>query len=378
MNRYLTVPSVDMQQYWVLQVLGWSLYATTAFICGPLWYGFQHIFWDPMVIVIQSLSGLLISLPLARVFLNSLRWKMSTRIIVSGVVIILAASLWTLMRLMTYQALMPGGEHMNIWQEFGGWLYISFIVFICWSALYYGSVYFKLNEAEIENSHRIAMESNISKIREQALQTKAREAQLRMLRYQLNPHFLYNTLNSINALVQLNNNEKAQNMIQQLSGFLRHTLDDDSIDRVKFSQEIDNIMRYLEIEKARFDEALVIKLEISDQAQDAMLPGLILQPLIENAIKYAIAESETGGVIKIEAKVLSEFLAITVSDSGPGMSNPDSTDGRGVGIRNVRERLQTQYGDSFELTMQNIDTGGLSVQISIPMETATGAWMTCV
>lgn len=368
MTQYPTLTIFDSQSFWLLQGLGWSLYAGASFICGPVWYGFQDYLWDPVVILIQALSGLLISLPLARIFMASIAWQLSTRVVIAALVVILASILWTLVRLNTYHALMPSGHLMDIWREFGGWLYVSFIVFMCWSGLYYGSVYFKLNEAELANSHRATLETQAAKTREQELLATTKDAQLRMLRYQLNPHFLYNTLNAINALVQLDSGEKAQNMIQQLSTFLRHSLDDDSIDRVQFRREIENTMLFLAIEKARFEDALKIEIDVADGANEAMLPGLILQPLIENAIKYAIAESELGGTIRISAAVVGERLHITVSDSGPDIRPNQPTDRKGIGLRNVRERLTSHYDENFTLKMENDVSGGLTVVIDIPYE----------
>jgi LytS/YehU family sensor histidine kinase len=243
---------------------------------------------------------------------------------------------------------------------------------MCWSGLYYGSVYFKLNEAELANSHRAMLETQAAKTREQELLATTRDAQLRILRYQLNPHFLYNTLNAINALVQLDNGEKAQNMIQQLSTFLRHSLEDDSIERVQSRQEIENTMLFLAIEKAGFEDALKIEVDITDGAKEAMLPGLILQPLIENVVKHAIAESELGGTVRVSAADVGERLHITVSDSGPGARAKRATNRQGIGLRNVWDRLASHYDENFTLEIENDVSGGSTVFIAIPYEIMIG------
>ena len=192
-----------------------------------------------------------------------------------------------------------------------------------------------------------------------------------MLRYQLNPHFLFNTLNAISTLILDRQNETANLAVSRLSDFLRYTLDNDPMKRVTLGSELDAIGLYLEIEKVRFGDRLIVRQEVETQALAALVPSLILQPLIENAIKYAISPSEDGGVIRISAKVSSGMLMLQLADTGPGLGNGKANGAKscGVGLKNTRERLQQIYGDNQAFTLAPNDPHGLVVTINIPYET---------
>jgi two-component system LytT family sensor kinase len=191
-----------------------------------------------------------------------------------------------------------------------------------------------------------------------------------MLRYQLNPHFLFNTLNAISTLILDRSNETANQAVSRLSDFLRYTLDNDPMKRVTLGSELHAIELYLEIEKVRFGDRLVVNKEVEANALQALVPSLILQPLIENSIKYAISPSEDGGTLKISAKVHGGMLLLKLSDNGPGLGNGSKTKkSSGVGLKNTRERLQQFYGDDQAFTLAPNDPTGLMITINIPFET---------
>ena len=199
----------------------------------------------------------------------------------------------------------------------------------------------------------------------------AHEAQLKMLRYQLNPHFLFNTLNAISTLVLERETESANRMVTRLSSFLRHSLDNDPMQKVTLEQELAALHLYLDIEKVRFEDRLTLERDIDPEAAQALIPSLLLQPLVENAIKYAIARSEDGGLLKIAARVFAGELLLELSDNGPGV---ELVDGRipqanGVGLRNTRERLAELYGANHSFTLAETEPHGLTIRIRIPFET---------
>ena len=198
----------------------------------------------------------------------------------------------------------------------------------------------------------------------------AHQAQLRMLRYQLNPHFLFNTLNAISTLVLENRREQANGMVGALSGFLRHSLDSDPEQKVTLEQEIGAIRRYLAIEQLRFGERLRIDIDVHPHAGTARVPGLILQPLIENAVKFAVSPREQGGHVRIVAGVDGRVLEITLCDDGPGSPDYESSEpGRhGVGLANTRERLHVLYGERHEFTIRRLQPQGTQVRLRIPFE----------
>ena len=186
----------------------------------------------------------------------------------------------------------------------------------------------------------------------------------------MNPHFLFNTLNAISTLILDGANDTANKAVTRLSDFLRYTLDNDPMSRVTLGSELAAIDLYLEIEKVRFGDRLVIEKSIEAAASEALVPSLILQPLIENAIKYAISPMENGGTLRISARVQHDTLVMQLSDTGPGLSAPaGSKKTGGVGLKNTRERLQQLYGDDQAFTLAPNEPRGLCITINIPYET---------
>jgi two-component system, LytTR family, sensor kinase len=236
---------------------------------------------------------------------------------------------------------------------FNGAVSASYLM-ACWVGAYFGFRYYESMQRQREAA-----------LRASAL---AQEAQLKMLRYQLNPHFLFNTLNAISTLILDKRNATANSAVTGLSEFLRYTLDQDPMKRVTVAQEIEALNLYLNIEKLRFGERLNLIYRIDPIAMAALIPSLALQPLIENAIKYAVAPREHGGTIIIEGVVAGDQLQLAVSDDGPGLIDPQRLEhGRGVGIRNTRERLQVLYGERGRAELLDAQPG-LRVQLTLPIE----------
>jgi signal transduction histidine kinase len=200
-------------------------------------------------------------------------------------------------------------------------------------------------------------------------QALAYDAQLRMLHYQINPHFLFNTLNAISALVLEKRNEAAENMLLRLAGFLRYSLDRQPTEMTALNAELEAQRKYLEIEQTRFDEKLKVRFDIEPGLENALVPSLILQPILENAIKYAITPRAEGGSIDVSARRDKDMLRITVDDDGPGLRSEDQPPRRrGVGLANARERLDLIFGGRAGLTARNRDPNGCRVEIWLPLE----------
>ena len=202
----------------------------------------------------------------------------------------------------------------------------------------------------------------------------ANQAQLSMLRYQLNPHFLFNTLNAISTLVLAKATQQANEMLTKLSKFLRYSLDHSPLDRVTLAHELETSQLYLDIEKVRFADRLRLQFDIGADVGEAQVPTLLLQPIIENSIKHGISKAEDGGTIAIVAKKeKGDRLLIEITDDGPGVSDKEISSqvfqpSKGVGISNIRNRLQEIYGESYELGFTNAVPHGLKVTILIPYE----------
>jgi len=200
------------------------------------------------------------------------------------------------------------------------------------------------------------------------LQTQLAEAQLQALKMQLQPHFLFNTLHSISALVY-KDVEAADKMIARLGDFLRLTLENSGTQEVTLQQELEFLKCYLEIERIRFQDRLTTTLNIDPQALDTQVPNLILQPIVENAIRHGIAPRATPGQIDILAERKNGTLRIRIKDNGPGLNLNRSLESRfkeGVGLANTRARLEQLYGAAHRFELANDPRGGLVVTLEIP------------
>jgi len=198
----------------------------------------------------------------------------------------------------------------------------------------------------------------------------AQEAQLKMLRYQLNPHFLFNTLNAISTLILDNQNRKANYAVTRLSEFLRYTLDQDPMKKVTLRQELEALDLYLGTERLRFAERLRLEYAIEDSALNALVPSLLLQPLLENSLKYAVSSREQGGLVRIEGRTREGWLELSVIDDGPGLRDGGPvSERRGVGLRNTSERLAVLYGNNTHFAVSNSNPG-LRVDMQLPLELA--------
>jgi sensor histidine kinase YesM len=205
-----------------------------------------------------------------------------------------------------------------------------------------------------------------SELEQASLKTRLAEAQLRALKMQLHPHFLFNTLHSISSLV-LEDTAKANNMIARLGDFLRLTLESSDQQMVTLKEEMEFLRCYLEIEQVRFGDRLRVDYEIEPTALSGELPHLILQPVVENAVQHAIAPRLSPGRINIEAKRLNGLLRVAVADTGPGSQTASKpAEGHGRGLSNVRARLREAYGTRFRFETENIPEGGLRVIMEIP------------
>ncbi|MBV8642410.1 MAG: histidine kinase [Candidatus Eremiobacteraeota bacterium] len=199
------------------------------------------------------------------------------------------------------------------------------------------------------------------------LNAKLAQAQLSTLRHQIEPHFLFNALNSIAGLIRENKPNEAINTLVSLSDFLRRTLSESNRQEVALSEELDFVKEYLATQKVRFAERLQLSVDVPTELQNATVPNLILQPLVENAIKHGIAKRKEGGSVRIAATSQENRLSISIANDGPPLA-PDWEGG--VGITNVRARLQALYGDAASLALSTRTLGGVEVALTVPLRTA--------
>ncbi|HEX8652671.1 MAG TPA: histidine kinase [Pyrinomonadaceae bacterium] len=207
------------------------------------------------------------------------------------------------------------------------------------------------------------------------LEMQLAQAQLQALKMQLHPHFLFNTLHSISALLN-SDTEAARQMIARLGDFLRLTLENSGTQEVSLQTEIEFLQSYLEIEHIRFQDRMTTHVQVEPQALDAQVPNLILQPIVENAIRHGIAPRSTPGRIEIRAEHKNSVLRIEVRDNGPGLPVNRSAVNlfkEGLGLANTRARLQQLYGAAHRFELTNDPAGGLIVTLEIPSETVIAA-----
>jgi two-component system, LytTR family, sensor kinase len=343
--------------FWRLQLIGWGgsavLRAMTNIANGKP---------DQIVVtLIATVTGFSISLILSVIYgkLINLRpivtWSLTALALAVAVTISAMINGWTM-------SISTGSD---LTQSVISDIYLDMPLLAAWSALYYAVNYYLQVEEQADRLER--------------LEAQATSAQLAMLRYQLNPHFLFNTLNSISTLVLLKQTEPANAMLTRLSGFLRHTLVTHPGGKVSVAQEVETLKLYLDIERMRFEERLRTVFKIEPAAAKASIPSLLLQPLVENAIKYAVSPQEEGARISLTAQVIGNRLRVIVADTGPGLQAQaaarvsDSLSGTravstGVGLANIRDRLAQAYGEDHRFEIDNPPEGGFTVTIEIPYE----------
>src|SRR5213079_149219 len=305
--------------FWSLHAAGWAAYGITQYF-GALLYEKPSSY--ARVIAVAAVSGFLLSMPMR--FIYRRLWGRAPRLMITGVLAtcyITALALRIVINLSYKWFVEPDWQAQTLFELFGGALSTTYLL-LCWSVLYFG-----IKSFESQRKHEQAMLKAVA---------LAQEAQLKMLRYQLNPHFLFNTLNAISTLILDNQNRKANHAVTRLSEFLRYTLDQDPMKKVTLRQEIEALDLYLGTERLRFGERL----------------------RLEYSLKYAVSAREQGGLVRIEGRVREGLLELSVIDDGPGLREGATTgERRGVGLSNTRERLAVLYGENHRFAVLSRQPG---------------------
>lgn len=343
--------------FWTLHATGWGAYAIAQYFGALL---VEKSFEYQLVIGVAAISGFVLSMPMRYIY-RALVGKPLRVVIFSvlGTCYVISLALRIIINYSYKLLVEPDWQFKTTFEIFGGAVSMTFLL-VCWSAIYFGVKYYE----SLQRQREVALRSA----------ALAQEAQLKMLRYQLNPHFLFNTLNAISTLILDNQNRTANHAVTRLSEFLRYTLDQDPMKKVTLRQEIEALDLYMNTERLRFGGRLRLEYAVEEPALDALVPSLLLQPLIENAVKYAITPREDGGSIRIEGRARGAMLEITVVDDGPGLRDGNALiEGRGVGLRNTRERLAVLYSEKHRFAVLNSHPG-MRIEIGFPLEkAATGA-----
>lgn len=269
-----------------------------------------------------------------------------------------ASASYALLNTIAYYAIAPLWGPTNVNEIFQLALVVAW-VFFAWTALYFAI--------------RSDSDARDVRLRLADAETATLRARNQALAQQVSPHFLFNALNTVSGLIIEDRPERAERVTVALAGLLRRSLETDCAERVPLGDELDAVRRYLEIEESRFEDRLIVDEQVSDELLSLEVPPMILQPLVENAIKHGVAQSSRPVRLNVSAERAGEALRIRVSDDArpePGAAQPSGT---GLGQTNIRQRLALMYGDGASLTAEVLPGGGYVALLTIPAKRHAGA-----
>jgi len=336
--------------FWLLQGLGWLCF-------GLMMLGYELI-WQPLLPAlvddaVMVALGFTLSTGFRFVYRHQRRSTVHSALVVAIAMLlcVVGSATWDAGRTVLVPLLLADLLPRPEWVLSGESLYYLSVL-VTWSLLYFsinGWISLRLERHRAERAEAMAQ-----------------SARLRALQGQLEPHFLFNTLNGISALVAEGHAEAAVTMIGLLSDFLRLTLKAGGTPQIRVAEEIGFVQQYLDIQKLRFGKRLRFTIDVAEDALPAMVPTLLLQPLVENAVKHGVLPRATGGCVSIGVAARGNKLQMRVEDDGPGLTRSSST-GTGVGLSNTATRLNELYGADSTLRVGRSSLGGVSVDIALPL-----------
>jgi two-component system sensor histidine kinase AlgZ len=346
----------DRRVFWTLQTVGWTAF-WLVYTLAEL--GTQPILLALQINAIFAGTGFLASLLLWRLYRPFRRAGVAT-ILIAVVGSCVGAVVWYAADKLAFRLggfIAWSAPWIDARDPWGNQYFVLSLagILLAWSALYFGLLHAR--ELHVERERALVSES------------LAREAQLRALRYQLSPHFLFNVLNAISALVAEGEGAMATRMIARLGEFLRVTLDDREPE-VTLERELILLDTYLSIERVRFGERLRVCIEADQDVLGTRVPALLLQPIVENAVRHGVGRRATAGRITVSAVRHRDRLRVTVSDDGPGWgaARPQV----GIGLRNVQERLAYLYAGDYAFDLSTGREGGAEIRLELPLRAAPG------
>lgn len=334
--------------FWQLQILGWvSFYAWTLLGALPDILKRPRALRENTEVVVLLFLGTYALHPICRWLLRRYpSWvAFELRAFVASVTIGAAAAF-------VFELAVKGIHHINVVNLAVNSVDFPFLLF-SWSSLYFSIK--QWNSSSDERERLLRAEAEV------------REARLQALRYQLNPHFLFNSLNAVSTLVLDGEASAATRMLSQIGDFLRTSLNDQTALEVPLSEEMAFTEQYIAIEKTRLGDRLQVEAAISPDTLDAMVPGMLLQPLVENAVRHGVACIAEGGKIDIESELHEGRLRIIVRNSGHTGLRKQGEGENGIGKRNISERLQTLYGNNHQFSLEWPKSGGCVVTVELPV-----------
>jgi two-component system LytT family sensor kinase len=342
---------LDLRSFWQIQITGWVCFYLFDLLESIHNFLTKRVYIrEETVPIVSMFLGSCLLRPFCRRLLRQspswieFEWKAASAAMVTSIPVACAACLI----LKNYYPV-PWDALVTVW----AW---SFFILFVWCSLYFSIKQWQ--QSSIERERLLRAESEV------------REARLLALRYQLNPHFLFNSLNAVSTLVLDGNAPAATRMLAQIGDLLRTSLDSEVTAEVTLSQELALTEGYLAIEQTRLGERLKIDMAVSSETRDALVPSMLLQPLVENAVRYGVAPLIEGGRIAITSALHADRLRIVIGNSGRRGEGEQKKNGNGIGLGNTAERLKTLYGTDCEFSLAWPEAGGCEVVLELPLRRA--------
>lgn len=350
--------SKQSHQFWTLQIVGWLGYALVVFlaIIRPQFDSPNFNFSGQIInLFVETTSGFILSYLQWLFIRRVVHFPVKRTLYLSFTFAALLGLIYNVIKLSSYKVIVYNQQWNEAWDmlEFGGWLMFSLTTMFAWTSIFFIMLY----NTKLQKEHEQLLKA----------QTLAKDAQLQMLRYQLNPHFMFNTMNAISTLILKHENDTANEMLDKLCEFFRYSIDTNTNSKTTLKKELELLELYLSIEKVRFGDRLTVELDVSHSATECQVPNMMLQPLVENAVKYAIEPRKAGGTIKIAAYCQDQRLIVQVSDDGLAQ-NKNVDKGFGIGLTNTKARLDAMFNGDYQVTMNESAEHGVTVALSIPQE----------
>ena len=344
--------------FWILQCGGWLAFGVAMFAWGLDYFNTRDAFVNKALLVMTGFAVTFILRSLYRRVRARSRTPLASALFIFSLSFT-GAAIWREIQNLLFQVYASAAMSGNVAVKLvaiplGTLLYDGFVLF-AWSLLYYG-----VNDwVELERQRERATKA----------EAMAHAARLRALQSQLEPHFLFNTLNAISTLVVEGQNSAAARMIARLSDFLRLSLDTTETPEISVAEELEFVRRYLEIEQVRFGDRLRVAIEAPADVMQGLVPALVLQPLVENAVKHGVLPREQGGSVTVTIAKNNGALEICVTDDGPGLPKGAAV-ARAVGLSNTAARLAELYGDKSSFSLDSSPNGGVTAMMEIPFRIA--------
>jgi hypothetical protein len=344
---------LNLRSFWQIQIIGWVCFYLFDLLESIHNFLTKRVFIDEETVpIVLMFLGSCALRPFCRWLLRhsqswiAFEWKAAAAALVTSIPVACAAGF-----------ILRNFNHYNVpWHAVVTVLMWSFFILFMWCSLYF--------------SIKQWQQSSMEKERLLRAESEVREARLLALRYQLNPHFLFNSLNAVSTLILDGNAPAATRMLAQIGDLLRTSLDSEVTAEVTLSQELAFTEGYLAIEQTRLGDRLKIDMAIPFETRDAMVPSMLLQPLVENAVRYGVAPLIEGGWIAIKSALDDDRLRIVIGNSGGRGEGEQKRNGNGIGLGNTAERLKTLYGTDFEFLLAWPESGGCEVVLELPFRRA--------